>query len=61
LHYYKVQKSANGKHVIIMCDKPGEEYIRIKHGTSEQVIRFEADKNAYMDSPQGDIHFNKEV
>ena len=61
LHYFKVQKSANGKHIIIMCDKPGEEYIRIKHGTSEQIIRFEVDQNAYMDSPQGDIHLNKEV
>lgn len=60
-HYYTVIKSATGKHRFIMYDKPGEEYIKLYHGTKTQILRFEADGSAYVDSPQGDVHLNKEV
>ena len=29
-HYYKVMKTTSG-HVLVFCDKPGEEFIRIQH------------------------------
>lgn len=57
-HYYTVLKSANGKHVIVLCDKPGEEYIRIRHGKKEQLISMTPDGDTYDNTPHGTLYLN---
>ena len=39
-HYYKVFKTTCG-HVMVFCDKPGEEFIRIRHGITGREMLLE--------------------
>lgn len=51
-HHYKVFKTTCG-HSITFCDKPGEEYIFIKHGTAKQFILLDKDGNIVDRSRKG--------
>lgn len=57
-HYYTVIKSANGKHVIVFCDKPGQEYISIENGEKKQQIYLSQDGSLYDTTPNGKIMLN---
>ena len=50
-HYYKVLKTASG-HVITLCDKPGEEFIRVVHGPKKQTITMDKDGNMTVEVPK---------
>jgi hypothetical protein len=49
-HYYKVIKTPN-KHVITLCDKPGEEFVRIEHGPKKQTVFMDKDGNVTLEVP----------
>jgi hypothetical protein len=52
-HHYKVFKTPSG-HVITLCDKPGEEFIKIEHGPMGQYAFFDKEGNI-------DIHAKKQL
>lgn len=37
-HYYTVLKNAPGGSELVMCDKPGNEFIKIKHKTGAMIV-----------------------
>ncbi|MDR1648927.1 MAG: phage baseplate assembly protein V [Synergistaceae bacterium] len=49
-HYYKVFKTASG-HVVTMCDKPGEEFVRIVHGVQKQTVDMDKEGNMTISVP----------
>ena len=55
-HYYKVFKTPSG-HVVTFCDKPGEEFIRIRHGPTGSVREYTKDGDI-IDQSARDIHHN---
>jgi hypothetical protein len=55
-HYYKVLKTSGG-HVITLCDKPGEEFIRIVHGPTGSVREYTKDGDI-IDISARYIHHN---
>lgn len=57
-HYYTVLKSANGKHSITLCDKPGGEFVEIVHGKQKQIVRFDANGDAFITTPNGILYLN---
>ena len=55
-HHYKVFKTTSG-HAMVFCDKPGEEYILIKHGTTGSWRKFTKDGDI-VDKSARHIHHN---
>lgn len=57
-HYYTVLKSANARHALVFCDKPGNEYIRIVHSETGHFIEWDPVHNIVVRSTGGTIKLN---
>jgi hypothetical protein len=55
-HYYKVFKTTSG-HVLTFCDKPGEEFIMIRHGPTGSVREYTKEGDI-VDVSARHIHHN---